>query len=112
MTLLIGNDECLCVLSLSSRCGQMGVQIGQLLHHGLVAVGLLRVDGLGMLSQVVKTREGLAAVALKRPLASVFADVPSQVFATCECHVAVTEAAALEDGRCLAILLNDFGRAC
>ena len=42
---------------------------GELLHHALVLVLLVRVYGLSMLAKVVEARELLRAVAGERPLA-------------------------------------------
>lgn len=46
----------------------------QLGKHGLVQLGLVRMDSGRMLTQVVQSREGLATVARERTLASVLAE--------------------------------------
>jgi hypothetical protein len=43
-------------------------------HHPRVLVLLVGVDGLGVLAEVVETRELLAAMAIERTLAGVFPD--------------------------------------
>jgi hypothetical protein len=48
----------------------------------------VNMDGLCMLPQIVKTREAPRAMALERALASVLADVSSQMLAPCETQVA------------------------
>ena len=49
--------------------GHVGVEGGELLHHPLVLVLLVCVDGLGMLAEVVEAGELLRAVAGEWPLA-------------------------------------------
>ncbi len=53
-------------------CGHGSVEGGELLHHALVLVLLVGVDGLGMLAEVVEAGELLAAVAGEGALAGVF----------------------------------------
>lgn len=52
--------------------GHGSVERGQIAHHLLVLVEFVGVDGLGMLAEIVKARELLAAVASERPLARMF----------------------------------------
>ena len=51
--------------------GHVCVEGGELLHHALVLVLLVCVDGLGMLAEVVEAGELLGAVAGEWPLAGV-----------------------------------------
>lgn len=69
---------------------------GELVHHALVLLLLVGVDGLCMLAKVVETRKLLAAVASEGPLAGVFPDVPGKMFASAEDHPALAIAPALE----------------
>lgn len=55
-----------------ARGGHAGVQGRQLVHHPLVLLGLVCVDGLCMLAEVVEAGKLLAAVAGERSLARVF----------------------------------------
>lgn len=65
------------VSALTARCAALarrrhvGVQRGELRHHLLILFCLVGVDGLCVLSEVVQSRELLATVASKRPLAGV-----------------------------------------
>ena len=52
--------------------GHGGMEGGELVHHALVLLLLVGVDGLGMLAEIVETRELLAAVASERSLSGVF----------------------------------------
>ena len=47
------------------------MESGEFLHHALVEVLLVGVDGLGMLAEIVEAGELLATVAAERPLAGV-----------------------------------------
>jgi hypothetical protein len=47
---------------------------GKLVQHLIVAGGLIRMDSRGVLTQVVKTRKCLAAVAREGTLARVFSE--------------------------------------
>jgi hypothetical protein len=53
------------------RCGHGGMQGGELAHHTLVGVLLVSMDCLGMLAQIVETRELLSTMAGERTFASV-----------------------------------------
>lgn len=53
--------------------GQCSVDRGERCKHGLVQLGLVRVNGGCVLAQVVETRKRLAAVAREGTLASVLA---------------------------------------
>jgi hypothetical protein len=55
--------------------GHGGVEAGELLHHVLVLLLLVRVDRLRMLAEVVEARELLAAVAAEGAFARVFPSV-------------------------------------
>ena len=81
----VGGDGCLCgsgrggsLCALSAGRGALGcgghagVQRGEFVHHAVVLVLLVCVDSLRVLTEVVETRELLAAVARERPLASMF----------------------------------------
>ena len=53
----------------SGHCSMEG---GQVAHHTVIQLLFVRVNGLGMLAQVVKTRELFRAVTRKGPFAGVF----------------------------------------
>lgn len=95
--------------------GHAGVEGGELVHHALVLLLLVCVDGLSVLAEVVEARELLAAVAGEGAFAGVFPgrewervrgwirgrerdvpDVPGEVFAPAEDHPALAIAPALE----------------
>lgn len=86
---------------------------GEVAHHAFVLVLLVGMDGLGMLAEVVETRELLGAVASEGTLAGVLAgggqgqtkakegrrdepDVPGEMLAPAEDHATVAKASALE----------------
>ena len=53
------------------RGGHGGMQGGELAHHTLVRVLLVGMDRLGMLAEIVETRELLSTMAGERTLAGV-----------------------------------------
>lgn len=102
--------------ALTARCAALarrrhvGVQGGELRHHLLILFCLVGVDGLCVLSEVVQSRELLATVASKRPLAGVLSDVPGEVLAPTKDHTTLSVAPALESlGRGGAVALRVGG---
>ena len=73
LLLLLGSllTLCSCGGSFVRRC-HAGMQSSEIAHHLLVELLLIGVNGLGMLAEIVKSRELLGAVATERALASVF----------------------------------------
>ena len=53
------------------RCGHGGMQGGELAHHTLVGVLLVGMDCLGMLAEIVETRELLSTMASERTFTGV-----------------------------------------
>jgi hypothetical protein len=91
-------------------CGHGGVEGGELAHHPLVLLLLICMDCLCMLAQIVETRELLGAVASEGTLASVFPNVPGEVFASAEDHATFAKASTLEClCWCRAVAFSDAG---
>lgn len=66
-----------------------GVQRGKVSHHALIGILLIGVDGLGMLAKIVEARELFATMTSERTFASVFPNVPGQVFAPAKNHATI-----------------------
>lgn len=86
------------VLSLRRRLSERSVKRGEFLHHDLVSLRHIRVNGLGVLTKIVEAREGLSAVTSEGPFTGVFADVTCEMLAPGEYHPTVTKSSALEHG--------------
>lgn len=65
-------------------------------EHGLVELALIGMHGSSVLTQVVQTGKGFAAVTREGSFASVFPHMPGQVLAACEHLVAITVTPASE----------------
>jgi hypothetical protein len=76
--------------------GHCGVKRRKLSHHALIGILFIGVDGLSMLAKIVETRELLAAMASERTFASVFPNVPGQVFAPAKNHATIAITTTLE----------------
>jgi len=81
--------------SLIGSCHR-GMERSKIPHHLLVLLLLVSMDGLRMLTQIIKTRELLAAMTSERTFARVFPDVPGQVFAPTENHTTLAIPSALK----------------
>jgi hypothetical protein len=72
------------------------VKRSEVTHHLFILILLISVNGLRVLTQVVKTRKLLPAMARERTLSSVFSDVPGQMLAPAEDHTTFAVASALK----------------
>lgn len=78
------------------RSSHRGMERSEVAHHALILVLLVSMDGLCVLTKVIKTRKLLAAVTTKRALSCVFSDVTREVLAPRENHATFAIAPALE----------------
>jgi hypothetical protein len=78
------------------RGSHSGMQGGELAHHTLVGVLLVGMHCLGMLAQIVETRELLSTMAGERTFTGVLPNVPGQVFAPAKNHATIAITTTLE----------------
>jgi hypothetical protein len=77
-------------------CGHGCMEGGELAHHPLIVVLLICMHCLSMLAQIIEAGELFRAMASKGAFASVFPNVPGEVFASAEDHATLAITSALE----------------
>lgn len=78
------------------RGGHGGVQGRELAHHTLVGILFVGMHCLGMLTEIVETRELFSTMAGERTFAGVLPNVPGQVFAPAKNHATIAITTTLE----------------